>query len=135
MHHEAAVYMAQHLGIPLPGLGAAGPLRRRGETRGRRPARIELGCAGAGFAFDNELAPHTSRCDAFRIDARRSPGRVTSHSSRRAATASASFWSDAGWRWLQQQPLSAPRYVRAAGSAWQRRTFGRWVDVDPACRR
>ncbi|HVQ05213.1 MAG TPA: selenoneine synthase SenA [Burkholderiaceae bacterium] len=129
MHHEAAVYMAQHLDIPLPGWTpkADAPVRELAVAGGM----LELGGAGDGFVFDNELGPHTTAVESFRIDSApvtwaRYLGFVEAGGYRERG-----FWGDEGWRWLQAQALSAPRYVRRHGSTWQRRTFGQWVDIDP----
>jgi gamma-glutamyl hercynylcysteine S-oxide synthase len=130
MHHEAAVYMAQHLGVPLPGWGA-----RRVASHGEiaiDAGTHRLGFASAGFAFDNELAAHEVDVPAFRIDAApvtwaRYLEFVDAGGYRQRA-----HWSDDGWAWLQSSLRSAPRYLRASGGAWQRQQFGQWVDVDPA---
>jgi ergothioneine biosynthesis protein EgtB len=129
MHHEAAVYMAQHLGVPLDGWAprapaAAGEIAIEAGTH-------HLGGAARGFVFDNELVGHDIDVAAFRIDA----APVTWARYLRFVEAGGYWrrqhWSDAGWAWLQAASLSAPRYVRATGSGWQRQTFGRWVDVQP----
>jgi ergothioneine biosynthesis protein EgtB len=130
MHHEAAVYMAQHLGVPLQGWAA-----RAASAAGEIPidsGTHRLGFASEGFAFDNELIAHEVEVAAFRIDAApvtwaRYLAFVEAGGYRQRA-----HWSDAGWAWLQQAGLCAPRYLRAAGSGWQRQAFGRWVDVNPA---
>jgi len=130
MHHEAAVYMAQHLGVPLHGW-AAQPVVMAGELA-IDAGTHRLGFASPGFAFDNELATHDVDVAALRIDAApvtwaRYLAFVEAGGYRQRA-----HWSDAGWAWLQHAALSAPRYLRQAGSGWQRLAFGRWVDVDPA---
>jgi gamma-glutamyl hercynylcysteine S-oxide synthase len=129
MHHEAAVYMAQHLGVPLQGWAprtsaAAGEITLDAGTH-------RLGFDERGFAFDNELAAHDVPVPALRIGA----APVTwarylpfveggGYTQRR-------HWSDAGWAWLQGAALTAPRYLRSTASGWQRHTFGRWLDVLP----
>jgi ergothioneine biosynthesis protein EgtB len=130
MHQEAAVYMAQHLDIPLAGRApeAHGPDTELAIA----PAVLERGNGGAGFAFDNELGRHTEAVNAFRIDSApldwsRYLAFVEAGGYRQRA-----HWSDDGWAWLQGQRLTAPRYLRAHGTTWQRRTFGAWLDLDPA---
>jgi ergothioneine biosynthesis protein EgtB len=130
MHHEAAVYMAQHLGVALDGWAprahaGGGAIAVAGGDR-------STGNAATGFAFDNELAAHTVHVDAFSIDsapicwAQYLAFVVAGGFGRRE------FWSPQGWAWVQGQALQAPRYLRAAGSSWQRLTFGRWQELDPA---
>lgn len=130
MHHEAAVYMAQHIGVPLQDW-AARPVVSDSEIEVAAGTH-RLGFASPGFAFDNELSAHEVEVPAFRIDAAPvSWGRylpfVEAGGYRQRA-----HWSDAGWAWLQRLSLSAPRYLRQTGSSWQRQAFGHWVDLDPA---
>jgi ergothioneine biosynthesis protein EgtB len=130
MHHEAAVYMAQHLGVALDGWaahahGAAGEIAvDGGEHAG--------GAAQAGFMFDNELGPHRVQLAPFRIDA--APVSWERYLSFAAAGGyeRAAGWSGEGWAWLQHERLRAPRYVRPSGSTWQRLSFGRWSDLNLA---
>jgi ergothioneine biosynthesis protein EgtB len=108
MHTEAATYMAQALGIPLPAALLATPRARPESTTLSIPARAwTLGYAGNGFAFDNELPAHEVEVAAFEIDA----GVVT---------------------WERYLPFLAatgakpPRYLRKRGNTWQREFFGAW---------
>jgi ergothioneine biosynthesis protein EgtB len=130
MHHEAALYTAQHLGVPLQGwmARAHAPCSEIVVDEGAHSA----GASTAGFAFDNELGAHTSPLERFSIDSapvtwERYLAFVTAGGYRRRE-----HWSDDGWAWLQSQNLQAPRYVRPAGSASQRLSFGTWVALDPA---
>lgn len=113
MHGEAGIYMAQALGVPLPDA-----LLRPAEVL-HDTAPIELpagtwtlGWQGGGFAFDNELAPYVVDLPAYAIDAE-----VVS--------------------WCRYLPFveatgaPPPRYLRRAGSGWQRCVFGRWEDLPP----
>lgn len=105
MHHEAALYMAQGLGVPaadarwqprpLPAPPAA--LRIQGEE-------IELGrdVSAPGFAFDNEFGRCRERVAPFTIDAQAVrwdeflPFLEQGHGQAR-------WWTEAGWAWRQQQ--------------------------------
>jgi len=130
MHHEAAVYMAQHLGVPLRGWTPAAHAALHEVALGG--GTFALGATlGDGFVFDNELNRHDVELKEFQIDsapvswARYLPFvEAGGYRQRR-------WWSDAGWQWLQQQALQAPRYLHARGTRWQRQTFGDWVDLDP----
>jgi len=130
MHHEAAVYMAQHLGVPLQGW-APQPVVARGEIAVAGGVH-HLGGAESGFAFDNELAGHDVEVPAFRIDAAPVTWARYLPFVEGGGYRQRQHWSDAGWAWLQASSLPAPRYLRAAGSGWQRHTFGHWLDVEPA---
>lgn len=105
MHHEAALYMAHGLGLAIDdarwqprALPPPPPaLRIAGDT-------IELGrdATAPGFAFDNECGRCHERVAAFEIDAQALrwdellPFLERAHGERR-------WWSEAGWRWRQQQ--------------------------------
>ena len=131
MHHEAALYMAQGLGVsiddprwqprPLPGARAslhfeAGPWER--------------GWRGDGFAFDNELAAHAVAVAPYEIDARVVSWAEYLPFVEAGGYAEPRHWSDAGRAWLARTQACAPRYLRRHGARWQQQRFGRWVDVD-----
>ncbi len=118
MHAEAAVTMAQALGIDVgqPSLPVrAEPVEVR--TAHLPATRWTLGWSGPGFAFDNELGAHTVDVAAFEIDT--SP--VT--------------W--ARYLALVDAGLAAvPRYLRRTAGGWQVQHFGAWQALDlqgPAC--
>ncbi|MFN7121196.1 MAG: selenoneine synthase SenA [Hydrogenophaga sp.] len=112
MHAEAAVTMAQALGIDVgqPSLPVrAEPVEVR--TAHVPATRWTLGWSGPGFAFDNELDAHTVDVNAFAIDA----GAVT---------------------WARYLPMvdaglaGVPRYLRRAGDGWETQRFGAWHALD-----
>lgn len=129
MHAEAAVYMAQNLGLRLPpSLQTAGNPAATKPLNGPPAACTvdagswQLGTASdttSGFAFDNELAAHPVAVPAFEID-----DRVVS-------------WR----RYLELPPTESPRYLRQRPSAkgtavWEQCRFGEWTVLDldaPAC--
>jgi EgtB-related family protein len=117
MHHEAALYMAQGLGVsvndarwqPAPLPEPPPPLRLAA-------APWRLGSvADAGFAFDNELGAHEVATGAFEIDAQ-------------------------ALRWTEFLPCveagacAAPAHLRRAGRGpggrWERWRHGRWDVLD-----
>lgn len=111
MHAEAAVYMAQTLGIDPGGAVHAVPARRTGSLR--VPATDGwLGHRGAGFAFDNELDACPVRVEAFEIDA--------------DVVRWAQYlpWVDAGG-------APVPRHVRRGTKGWEQQRWGRWQTLDP----
>jgi iron(II)-dependent oxidoreductase len=138
MHNEAFRYMRQTWGYadplaagPLPAAapGAAAP----GDAE--IPAGLLLlgATRGDGFVFDNEKWAHEVAVPAFRI-ARRCVGNAEFAAFvedggylRRA------LWSEAGWRWREEQGLTRPACWRraGAGAGWQRRAFDRWVELAP----
>lgn len=110
MHHEAALYMAQALGIPMADTRWAAPrlpsppapiaLPTQDWTLGRT--------SSTGFAFDNELGRATVRIPDTTIGAQ------------------VLRWRD----YLASQPPEAPRYVRRDGSSWRVWRHGRWQALD-----
>lgn len=141
MHAEAAVYMAQALGLALPA-EAAFPGTSLGDAMGtgvlRLPAQAwTLGSEpGQGFAFDNEHGMQPVALAAFEIDAAPVGWARYLPFVEAGGYADARWWSPEGWQWLQQSGLTAPRYLRREGGSWQRQVFGRWqplAPADPAC--
>jgi iron(II)-dependent oxidoreductase len=108
MHTEAAIYMAQALGIPLPAvlLGTSHAAPRRSALN--VPAQTWLlGYAGNGFAFDNELSAHSVDVASFEIDA------------------TVVTW-DRYLPFVEATGAEPPRYSRRRGNTWQRQLFGEW---------
>jgi ergothioneine biosynthesis protein EgtB len=138
MHHEAALYMAQALGIgiddprwqprPLP----PGPRAQLAVAGGSHA----VGSPATFFAFDNELPAHEVSLPPFLIDAS-----VVAWSDflpfvQEGGYAEQSFWSDAGWQWVAATGARAPRYLAWRDGEWQAARFGQVVPLDlrlPAC--
>jgi len=147
MHGEASVYMAQALGIALPpALAGDQAARISGPVQALNVAAGDwtLGCTGSGFAFDNELAPHSVHLDAYAIDDRPVSWRRYLPFVEAGAYADPQWWIEAGWQWLQAgqgAALTGPRYLRPVAQAngalgWEQCCFGQWqaLDLDaPAC--
>ncbi len=150
MHHEAALYMAQGLGIAIDDARwQAAPLPPPGEPLAFEAGDWRLGHEGPGFAFDNELGAHPVALAPTVIDrqAVRWAGYLPFVEA--GGYAEPRWWSDAGRAWLAQakaqaapgaaaqatQP-AAPRHLRRVGTGWQQWRHGHWVDLDhalPAC--
>jgi EgtB-related family protein len=108
MHGEAAVYMAQALDIPLPATLLAAPQALPQNATLHIPAqRWTLGHAGAGFAFDNELAAHAVAIAPFAIDS------------------TVVTWARY-LPFLEATGTAPPRYVRRQGDTWQGCLAGEW---------
>lgn len=115
MHHEAALYMARGLGLPIA------DVRWQPRPLPSPPAPISFDAsdwrlgspADAGFAFDNEMPGLDVALQPFSIDAQ-------------------------AVRWAEYLPfveahgLPAPRYLRRDGSAWQEWRHGEWRPLDLA---
>ena len=109
MHAEAGTYMAQALDIPLPAELRPWERPLPAATDLALPATVwRLGHDGPGFAFDNELAAHEVRLDAFAIDS-------VPVSWRRFLPA------------IEARAVAMPRYLRRTDEgAWQALRHGGW---------
>ncbi|MFM8770380.1 MAG: SUMF1/EgtB/PvdO family nonheme iron enzyme, partial [Rubrivivax sp.] len=152
MHHEAALYMAQALGVPvddprwqprtLPEPPPALPVPGDGWCSTRPGA--------AGFCFDNELGELRQEVPAFEIDAQAVRWAVFLPCVEAGGYELVRWWTPAGWAWCQasvpsradrrdssgQRGAAAPRYLRREGGAWQVWRQGQWRALDlaePAC--
>jgi ergothioneine biosynthesis protein EgtB len=133
MHHEAAVYMANSLGIRLdPGarpesdpVDAAGP-----EELVFEATRFQAGAASTDFAFDNESMPHWVDTDRFRIDREPVDNAAFAAFVTGGGYEEPRYWSADGWAWRQRGDVRRPRFWRPAGSGWQQRWFGEWIALD-----
>lgn len=133
MHAEAAVYMAQTLGIDPQDEHTATALDRPGP---RLPAQlvvpaatVTLGHNGPGFAFDNELAPQTVAVEACALDARPISWARFLPFVDNGSYAQRRFWSDAGWAWrmgADGHPRQAPRHLRQTDHGWEQQIWGQW---------
>ena len=137
MHHEAALYMSQSLGVPIDD--------RRWQPGGL-PARCRQLSFDAGpwmqgsdfepFAFDNELSRHRVALTSTCIDSRVVRWAEYLPFVEAGGYGQARWWSEAGARWLASSQLRAPRYLRRDGATWQRWRHGVWQALEatePAC--
>lgn len=112
MHHEAALYMAQSLGLVItdPRWQARALGGERVSTRvGRCIWQLAETDPGAGFHFDNELGHAELDLPPFEIDSR-----VVS-------------WAE--FLPFVEQGGPTPRYLRRAKQGWQQQRWGVWQDL------
>jgi len=134
MHHEAALYMARALGVPI-----SDP-RWQAAALPAPPAPLpfdagvwRLGSTAAeGFAFDNQLGAHDIALGPTLIDAQAVRWAEFLPFIESGAYADARCWSDAGWHWRQQHGLAAPRYLRRDTALWQHWRHGGWQALNRA---
>jgi ergothioneine biosynthesis protein EgtB len=134
MHHEAALYMAQQLGIAINDARWLPAIVTRGQVRDTLhcPAGVwMLGHSGAGFAFDNECAAHPVDLPACDIDRTVVTWRDYLPFVDTGAHEDERWWSEAGWSWKADQARHHPRYLRRRAGSWEQRLYGSWFDVDP----
>ncbi len=121
MHLEAAVYMAQALGVAMdvnlhqtdtPNLLAAQAINTLAKCQFlHQKQTIYLGYHDSGFAFDNELDAHPVEVDVFEIDSR------------------CVNWSEY-LNFAAATARSLPRYVRHRESGYETQKFGVWIPLD-----
>lgn len=131
MHHEAALYMAQALGVPI----ADPRWQPRPASTERSTIDIEagprrIGWTGSGFAFDNELGAHDQFIEAFEIDTAVVCWRDYLSFIEAGGYADQRLWSPQGWAWRQSSSASVPRYLSLARGRWHRRCYERLEAID-----
>jgi ergothioneine biosynthesis protein EgtB len=131
MHHEAALYMAQSLGL------AIADERWQTTALDNSCAQLSwhagpwsLGSAGDGFAFDNELGRHELPVPATTIDARVLRWADYLPFVEAGGYRQRQWWGKQGRAWLDEQQPVAPLYLRRAGSDWQHWRYGDWQALD-----
>lgn len=137
MHHEAALYMAQALGLPMDqNRWRPAPLLGPRRSLELGAGRFRLGSAGDGFAFDNELQACEVDVAAFTIDSRAVCWQEFLPFLEDGGYAQPRWWSAAGREWMATERPVAPRYLRRDGAQWQQWCFGQWHPLDgqlPVC--
>ncbi len=134
MHHEAALYMAHSLGLPIDDPRWQAPvLPAPGEPLAFEAGMHRLGHNGAGFAFDNELGAHAVALPAARIDRQVTRWAEYLPFVEAGGYRQPRWWDDAGAAWLACERPLAPRYLRRDGTGpWEQWRHGRWHPLDPA---
>jgi len=133
MHHEAAIYMADALGLRLE---AVPPTEAATIDPGQAPelafdaTHFRLGSVNGDFAFDNELEPRWVDVQPFRIDRAPVDNRAFAAFIDAGGYQDHHLWTAQGWDWRQRQDARWPRFWRPAASGWQQRRFGRWITLD-----
>jgi iron(II)-dependent oxidoreductase len=133
MHHEAALYMAQALGVPMPDTAWQASVLPEPPTTLQLPAGPwRLGSTvDAGFAFDNECRAHDLKLGTTAIDAQAVRWAEYLPFVQDGGYAQPQWWCEAGTAWRQRQPTAAPRYLRQEGSTWGQWRHGQWRPLDP----
>jgi iron(II)-dependent oxidoreductase len=93
---------------------------------------VLIGTDDRTAAYDNERPRHSVTLAPFRIDV--APVRNGEYIAfmEDGGYARREHWSDAGWEWLQEARVRAPRYWRLAEGTWLSRTMDRDGPVDPS---
>lgn len=143
MHHEAALYMAQGLGVRIADPRWQCPVLP--DPVAELALDPEKWCSGgamdAGFAFDNECGQQAFNLPASSIDAQVLRWQEFLPFVQSRGYEDPRWWTPAGWQWREQMnrcgALAAPRYLRPAGGAgdsgtpWEQWRHGLWRTLDP----
>lgn len=146
MHHEAALYMANHyaahllqketeMDVPTARADWSAFAAETDAWATPQTSRTELamaggslvaGHSGAGFAFDNECPPPARQLDGYSIDSRAvSVGDFLQFILDRGYQ-DPHWWTPRGWQVRQASGRDLPLFHRLAGRALQRCEFGVW---------
>ncbi len=134
MHHEAALYMAQSLGVPVDDpRWQSQPLVGDRAAAALPACRWDLGQAEPAqdcFYFDNELGSEVVDLAPFEIDLRVLSWAEFLRFADSGGYGQKAWWSEQGWTWLQGR--TAPRYLRRGEQgSWQLQRWGVWQDLTP----
>ena len=93
--------------------------------------RIEIGCEGGGFAFDNEFPRHETLLAPYRL-----ASRLVTNADWMAFIDDGGYrrpdcWLADGWAKVQAEGWEAPLYWRREGDAWSAMTLRGRGSVDP----
>ena len=113
---------------PLPSGDAAGGASRMVRIAG---GRVEIGTDDRRRAYDNERPRHTVELAPFWMDAYPVTNGSYLQFMEAGGYRTRGWWSDAGWRWLEDAGIESPKYWRRDGSTWRVRTMDHVEQVDP----
>lgn len=145
MHHEAALYMAQALGVPIDDARWQAPsLPDPGPPLSLPAGRVALGADAddEALAFDNECGRLEAGHTAISIDRQALRWMEFLPFVEAGGYEQAQWWTAAGWQWRLAQATrakrepAAPRYLRREAGGWQQWRHGQWQALDlraPAC--
>jgi iron(II)-dependent oxidoreductase len=147
LHAEAFAVLAQTLGIDT-GLVARPAIRAARPPLLFPATRWLLGSSGAGFRFDNEVAPHPVDIPEFEIDAQAVTWAQYGEFVEDGGYDERAHWSDEGWARLEREGRRTPRHVDQMRHGVLQRRFGvlarvpashpavhvSWYEADAWCR-
>jgi iron(II)-dependent oxidoreductase len=90
---------------------------------------VLIGTDDRSAAYDNERPVHEVRVAPFVIDVAPVSNREYLAFMDAGGYVRREWWSDAGWAWLQDSGVDAPKHWFRDGGAWRRREMDRVIDV------
>lgn len=94
--------------------------------------RVTIGTADRSRAYDNERPRHTVELAPFRIDVHPVTNGAYLAFMEDGGYETRGVWSDAGWQWLQDAQVRAPKYWQPNADGWTTRSMDLVEHVDPA---
>ncbi|GAB3774562.1 ergothioneine biosynthesis protein EgtB [Ramlibacter monticola] len=125
MHAEAAVYMAQALGIPLRECQEPPRVEHLAELP-VGPLRFGIGVSCAGFAFDNELPAYEVELPRFEIDSSPVSWGAFLPFLEAGGYEDPQWWTEPGRTWLASLRERRPAGVRRVADHWEQMRHGSW---------
>ncbi len=92
---------------------------------------VEIGTDDRSCAYDNERPRHMVDVSPFLIDVHPVTNREFLRFIAAGGYETREWWSEAGWRWKQEESAIAPKYWTERDGAWITRTMDREGPVDP----
>ncbi len=93
---------------------------------------VAIGTADRTRAYDNERPPHTVDLAPFWIDVHPVTNGAYLAFMDDGGYETRSLWSDAGWQWLREAQVRAPKYWQRDADGWSTRSMDLVERVDPA---
>ena len=136
-HQETILQTLQlKLGDPYrPGLDQrdlpAGRAELRGEFIDLPGGLVEIGTDRFSGTYDNERPAHTASVEPFSIGVAPVTNGEFLEFVRDGGYGQREHWSDAGWRFVQDEAISAPMYWSLVGEVWHERVMNRVEPLNP----
>ncbi len=92
---------------------------------------VEIGTDDRAAAYDNERSRHPALLEPFWIDVNPVTNGDFERFIESGGYRSRELWSDAGWAWLQESGVQAPKYWTRLDGSWNARSMDRSGPVAP----
>jgi iron(II)-dependent oxidoreductase len=116
----------------MPAPQASGPETGRGNMARFPGGPVVIGTNDHSVAYDNEREPHRVHLAPFWIDVHP----VTNGDFEAFIAADGysirDYWSAAGWKWVNESGVTAPKYWYRAGGVWVTRSMDQVGPIDPS---
>jgi iron(II)-dependent oxidoreductase len=87
--------------------------------------RVQIGTNDRAAAYDNERPLHEVELAPFSIDVTPVTNAAYLEFMDAGGYAKRELWSDAGWKWLQEAGVDAPKFWERDGAGWRVRSYDR----------